>query len=321
MNPTRRLLLGAAASAPIIVSLAPTVRAAAAAGSTATQVTGVQRFRVGDRVVTALLDGHLALQADMFSNLSAEEATTLLEQAYRDSGPVPTGVNAYVVEGGGETVLIDAGGAGAFDGLGHLDSALEQAGYAKEDIARVLVTHLHPDHIGGLASDGQPDFPNATVHVHQADIDFWTSQQNRDGAPEDAKGFFDLAKSTLEAYGDKLQPFDQDGEIAGGFTAMHLPGHTPGHTGYRIGEGADSLTVWGDVVHVGAFQFPKPDAAVGFDVNPETAIETRKKLFDRAASERLRIAGMHLAFPGIGHVEQADQGYRFVAEPWTFAIE
>lgn len=316
MNPTRRLFLGALAGAPVVVSLVPLARAASS--GTPSQVVGVQRFGVGDRVVTALLDGHLGLKAGMFSNLSAEEAQRLLEQSFRQDGPVPTSVNAYVVEGGGETVLIDAGGRGAFDGMGHLGEALEAAGYAKEDIGRVLVTHLHPDHIGGLAQDGQPDFPNATLHVHQADIDFWT---NSDNASEGSRQYFDLAQATLDAYGDKLQPFDEDGEVAGGFTAMHLPGHTPGHTGYRIGDGPKALTVWGDIVHVGVFQFPKPEAAIGFDVNPEQAVETRKKLFEQAAGEGMRIAGMHLAFPGVGRLEQADQGYRFVAEPWTFAIE
>ena len=319
MKISRRDILAAGAAAPVAVALVPRPGAAHEAAAQG-QVLGVQRFAAGGQTVTALLDGHLTLGAELFSNLTEEEAARLLHQAFREEGPVPAGINAYVVKGGGETTLIDAGGRGVFEHAGELGAALDAAGFATEDIGRVLVTHLHPDHIGGLAEGGEARFPNATLHVHQADIDYWTSQQNRDAAAEQMRGMFDLARATLDAYGDRLTPFDADGEVAAGISAMHLPGHTPGHTGYVVGGGGDALTVWGDIVHVEAFQFPKPEAAIGFDVNPEQAIETRRAIFRRAADERSRVAGMHLAFPGVGHVVEEGESYRFAPARWTFAL-
>lgn len=318
----REFLIGAAA-APIALSLvqAPAARAAGGDASPTTQVRGVQHFKLGDKVVTAILDGDFAIGADAFSNLSADEAAAFLQAAYLPNGPVQTGVNAYILRDGARTILIDAGGANAFDSAGRLAAALEPAGVAPEDVDLILATHLHPDHIGGLLKDGAAAFPNAGLRAHEADIAFWTSEENRAAAPDAFKAFFDLAKSAVDAYRDRLDPFSADGEVATGVEAIAMTGHTPGHVGYRIEAGDDSLLIWGDIVHVAAFQLPKPAATIGFDVDSAAAAATRAKVFDQVAAERTRIAGMHLAFPGVGRLEKAAAGgYRFAPEPWNFAL-
>lgn len=317
MSITRRRLVGAAIAAPIAVKLGP---AFAAGPAPTSQVSGVRHIKVPGGVVTALLDGSLPIGAEAFSNLSAEEASGLLERAFMESGPVATGVNCYLFRDGDRTILIDAGGAGAFPNMGELSAALGRADVAPEDIDMVLLTHLHPDHVGGMVTDGAPAFPNAEVVAHDTDISFWTSEDNRAGAPDSMKGFFDLASGVVEAYGDRLTAITGEVEVTTGISSVLLPGHTPGHTGYMIGQGDDALLVWGDIIHVGAFQFPKPEAAIGFDVNPEQAIETRKMILERADAEHLRVAGMHIGFPGVGRVVRHDEGYVFDPEPWTFDL-
>ena len=320
MTPTRRTLLKAAAAAPIALAVAPAA-AGAAPGVPSTQVLGIQHFRAGDGIVTALLDGHLDVGADVFSGLTAEDAERLLAAAYRGAGPVPMGVNAYVYRTATRTILIDAGGGTVFPGLGALADTLAAAGIAPADVDAVLCTHLHPDHAGGLVGGDGPAFPNAALMINEADVAFWTSAENRAAAPESFRGFFDIAAQVVAAYGDRLSPFSGETELAGGVQAVPLPGHTPGHTGFQIGAGDTGLLVWGDIVHVEAFQLPQPTAAIGFDVDQAAAVATRQAILDRVVAERTRIAGTHLSFPGIGHVVRAAEGYAFRPAAWTFDLD
>lgn len=312
----RRTFLTAAATVPVSLTLFPAN--ASATGDAIGQVVGVQNFTVGDWTVTALLDGSIPLGADAFANLTADEASEFLSDAFLDDGPVPTGVNAYVLRNADLTVLVDAGGAGAFPGLGGLSVALKAADIAPDRVTDVLLTHLHPDHIGGLLRANGAMFPNARLHVHQADIDFWTNADIRAQVPDDFKPFFDLAVAVVGTYGDQVEPFSADGELLPGIASRAMAGHTPGHSGFEISSGEDSLLIWGDLVAVAAFQFPKPEAAIAFDIDAEAAIEARKAVFAETAQNRTLVAGMHLPFPGIGHVAVDGDAYRFVPANWQF---
>ncbi|MEM9282240.1 MAG: MBL fold metallo-hydrolase [Verrucomicrobiota bacterium] len=307
----RRSLLKLSALAPIAVAHGeiPT-----------TQVAGYQRFTVGNFVGTAFLDGHLQLGADAFEGLTEAEADALAKAAFLEAGPINTGVNAYLLQSEKEIVLLDAGGAGAMEPLGGLAGLMTEVGVKPEEVTKILITHMHPDHIGGLLSDGVAVFPNASVHIHQADITSWTTEEALTNAPDAFKPFFEFARSVYLAYQDQIVPFTEDTELVPGITTRHLPGHTAGHAGFLVADGDDPLLFWGDIVHVEAYQLPRPELSIGFDIDPDQARMTRLSLLREMSERQHRVAGMHLSFPGIGRIAKEVEGYRFDSEDWAFVI-
>jgi len=171
-----------------------------------------------------------------------------------------------------------------------------------------------------LLRDGAPAFPNATLHVHEADFAFWNNAAIRAATPPDFQGFIDLAVAVSNAYAGRIEQFKGDVDVAPGIRSVELPGHTPGHVGYIIDGGSDSLFVWGDIVHAPVWQFAKPDVTIAFDVDPAQAIITRKRTMDMVATDNLRIAGIHIDYPGIGFAEKHGDGYRFTPESQNFTM-
>ncbi|WP_457649270.1 MBL fold metallo-hydrolase, partial [Profundibacter sp.] len=124
------------------------------------------------------------------------------------------------------------------------------------------------------------------------------------------------ARGMVAPYAARRREFSGEGEIVSGITAIPLPGHTPGHTGYAIHSGNESLLIWGDIIHLPQMQFAHPEWGVVFDTDPRQARETRMRLFDRASADGLTVAGMHVDFPGIGYVERSAAGFRHIPAPW-----
>lgn len=262
-------------------------------------------------LVTPICDGTLELGAEMFSGITDIEVEKCLKNIGLESGPVSGSLNAFLVKSGDKNILIDSGGGAMTPTTGNLLEGLRSSGITPEDIDIVLCTHLHPDHIGGLIESGSPVFKNAELKVHSAEPEFWQKPENRASAPEMFHGFFDLSNAIIEAYGDQLTTFDGETEVAPAINAVPLAGHTPGHCGFQIGDGDDGLLIWGDIVHVQGFQMPQPQASIAFDVDSELAVKTRIDMFERAVKNHLRIAGMHLSHPGLGHVVRLGEGFWF----------
>ncbi|MDJ0995373.1 MAG: MBL fold metallo-hydrolase [Dinoroseobacter sp.] len=295
------------------------VAAVNAADSPATGLVAAREFRIGEALVTALSDGYLPIDASALIGIDAEGFSALLADAYLPGPAHPTGVNAYLVDHGGRLTLIDAGTGTAFgDSLGHLVSTMTALGLNPAAVDAVCATHLHPDHIGGILTEAGNPFANASLHVNEDDLAFWSNGDIKSQAPAEFQGFFDMAMGAVEAFGDRLMPFKGESDLGAGLTSLPLPGHTPGHSGFMLSSGDDTLLFFGDIVHVGPVQFPRPEITIGFDVDTEVAAATRARVFDMASADRLRIAGAHISFPGVGYVEAATEGYRFVPQSWQY---
>lgn len=316
----RTFLLGGSAAA---LSLTLTLPAFAKSGPVTAQISGVQHFNVGDITVSALADGTIDLDTSLFPTAEKDQLQAALKRAFMgDGGKIRGAVNAYVARIGDRVVLIDSGGGSLLGPtMGMLPSQLTAAGITPADVDVIVMTHLHPDHIGGnFAADGKPIFPNATMLVHEAEIAFWRDDAIRGQTPDAFKVFFDAARTSLDAYKGKTEPFSKDGDVMESVQAMHLPGHTPGHTGFNLVSGDQSLLIWGDIVHAPALQFSHPEWSISFDVDPDMARVTRGKIFDQVSADRLRVAGMHLLFPGVGHVLKEASAYEFVPAQWDYDL-
>lgn len=289
--------------------------AGAAAPVQKTQVPGYYRMIVGDFEVTALYDGYIDLDSALLKNTTPKEVQSLLARMFVQGPKVQTAVNAYLVNTGRQLVLIDAGAAKLFGpSLGYVVDNLKAAGYDPAQVDVVLITHLHGDHVNGLVADGKPVFPNAEIWSAQADTDFWLNPEVAAKAPKDAQPFFKMAQDAAAPYqkSGRWKTFAAEQEIVPGIASVVAPGHTPGHTGYLLSSGDRKLLIWGDIVHNHAVQFVRPQVAIEFDVDKKQAVATRKKLLARVAKEKLMVAGMHLPFPGIGHVRAEGKGYAWV---------
>lgn len=280
-----------------------------------TQVPGYYRVALGDMEVTALFDGYVDLGANLLLGANKAEVQRLLASKFIAGDKVQTAVNAYLINSGGKLILVDAGAAKAFGPtLGFIGDQLRAAGYKPEQVDVVLLTHLHADHVAGvLDANGKPLFPNAEIYANQTEADFWLSEDNAAKAPKDFKPFFELARKSVAPYqaAGKFKTFTGEAEF-GGIKAVASNGHTPGHTSYLVESKGQRLLILGDAVHSHAVQFARPEVAIEFDSDKKAAIAARKMLFAWTAKDKLLVSGMHLPFPGLGHVRADGKGYAWV---------
>jgi glyoxylase-like metal-dependent hydrolase (beta-lactamase superfamily II) len=280
-----------------------------------TQAPAYYRLMLGDDEITAISDGTVGLPIDkLLFNVDPQVLQRTLAEAYL-TVPVETSVNAFLINTGSKLVLIDTG-AGVLFGptLGKLLINLRAAGYQPEQVDEIYLTHMHPDHLGGLMAGDKLAFPNAIVRADQREAEFWLSQANLDKAPDDSKGFFQGAMASLNPYvkAGKFKPFDGDTDLGGGIKAVASYGHTAGHSVYVVESKGQKLIVWGDLIHVGSVQFPDPSVVIHFDTDSKEALAQRLKIFADVAKQGDMVAAAHLSFPGIGHLRSAGSGYTWL---------
>jgi glyoxylase-like metal-dependent hydrolase (beta-lactamase superfamily II) len=296
-----------------------TAPAQAAAPMAKSPAPGYFRVMVGDFEVTPLSDGTVDLPVDQLLHQKPEQTKAGLAKSYLKL-PLETSDNAYLVNTGSKLVLIDTG-AGALFGptLGKLVTNLKAAGYQPEQVDEIYITHFHGDHVGGLASNGQVAFPNATVRAAKQEAEFWLSEANMNKAPADKKGFFQGAMASVNPYvkAGKFKPFEGNVELVPGIRANGDAGHTPGHTTYEVESKGEKLVLIGDLIHVAAVQMENPAVTIGFDSDEKAAAAARKKEFDAAAKGGYLIGGAHLQFPGMGHLRAEGKGYRWIPVNFT----
>ncbi len=243
----------------------------------------------------------------------------MLAEAFRPGRR--TSVNCYAIHSAGRLALIETGSGNYLaPTAGQLQQNLTAAGIDPAAVELVMLTHMHPDHSAGLTdrATGRRLFPNAEVVVHENEPRHWDDDAAMARASERArKLYFECAREQIAPYRDRLRPFSGPKEVFPGVTTVPLHGHTPGHSGYRIASGDQSLLIWGDIVHVPEIQVPRPEVTIEFDTDPAAAAATRRRTFDVVTSEKQLIAGMHVHFPGFAHVVRSGGGYTLLPEPWV----
>ena len=295
----------------------------AAAPMAASQAPGYFRMMLGSFEVTALSDGTLDLPVDTLLSADARQTRADVASLHLEV-PLETSFNAYLINTGEKLVLIDTGGGALFGSrLGQLARHIEAAGYQASQIDEVLLTHLHSDHIGGLMSDGQPVFANATVRADGRESGYWLSAEARKHAAANDLQFFDAAAAMLTPYiaAGKYQPFKAGSQIVPGISAVSADGHTAGSTVYLIESKGRRLLLIGDLIHVGPVQFKRPDVTIEFDVDRDAARATRVDVFRRAAVSGDLLGGSHLPFPGLGRLQAEGKGYRWLPVDYTTQVK
>ncbi|PVB61855.1 MBL fold metallo-hydrolase [Labrenzia sp. 011] len=307
---TRRAALLGAGGAIAGAGLAASMPVQAAATKQGPLAAPVARYPLGGFEINTLLDGAVTLQepqktfatnveADTFSATSAENF--IPDDSFQISF-TPTLINT-----GSELVLFDTGnGEGARPGRGNMRAALENAGYTPEQVDVVVLTHMHPDHIGGLMEGGEPAFANARYVAGQTEYDFWAAMD------AEANGVTKLMASHVKPLAEKMTFLNDGGAVTSGITAMSAPGHTPGHMIYMIESDGKQLVLAADTANHFVWSLAYPDWEVRFDMDKETAATTRRKVFGMLAGDKLPFVGYHMPFPAVGYVAQEGDGFRYV---------
>lgn len=297
---SRRAALAGAAAAPLAATVAVPVQAA-----TPATPPKARAFQIGDFTVSTLLSGSVprdGMKEIFGGGASDADWTRVAEENFisPDAGQfyfTPT----LVTTPSSETILFDTGlNAGA------ITAALADAGKTPADVDVVVLTHMHPDHIGGMmGEDGSPTFANARYVTAAREYDFWAAMEagNRVG---------DLVAKNVTPLAEKMSFIDGGGSVMSGITAMPAYGHTPGHMNYMLESNGAQMVLIADLANHYVFSFAHPEWEVRFDMDKAAATAARREMLGMLAADRLPMIGYHMPFPAAGFVETRGEGFRYV---------
>ena len=272
----------------------------------------ISKMTVGSVGVTALLDGEIVAPAEFLLNLKDQDEQTIRENENNKLSYL--NMNAFLVQKGDRNLLIDAGCRELFGPTcGFIQDALGEIELSTDDITDLFFTHLHPDHIAGaLNTDGTAVFKNANVQVVEAEYNFWQAD-NFDAIEVNGADWAGVAKGVLNAYKDRLELTTSEKEIISGISLVDIPGHTPGHAGFRVDSDNESLLHLGDIMHFQNLQLIDPNVSTIFDIDYETALTSRKRILDMVSADGNLCTSGHWLSPKFGHIERHGSGYAMVS--------
>lgn len=316
---TRRQMLTSAAAGAAALMLPRGAPAKMPMGQT--QAPEFYRFKLGTAECTVVTDGQLPLgdPAAAFSNITKDEIARELHDNFLPAKNAVLEQNVLVVNFGDRVVLFDTGmGSERLfgDSTGKLQPTLRQAGIDPANVDAVVMSHAHIDHCGGLvADDGSRNFPNAQYFIGEPDFNYWTSDSIIPSDYPARPHFLGQARKNLLPVKDAIHFYKDHEEILPGITALSAPGHTVSHTVFMINVGNDQLCYIGDLAHHPVLLLERPRTHFAYDTDAAQSAESRVRMMDMFAAQRIPILAYHFAWPGIGHVAKQGEGYRYFPAP------
>src|ERR1700758_3140309 len=292
---------------------------------------GFYRFKIGDFQAPVISDGYglqIPVGPIFAMNASEAELAPVLKANFMPPVIQVTN-NPLVVDTGRGRILVDTGFGekigppfGSFPGL---EENLRRAGITSESIDLVVISHCHLDHIGGLVTkSGALAFPKAQFVFVDAEWNYWTgnryeSDVNSSPMPDPFKqATIGVARKTLPLVADRCRFVKQGGEIISGVHYIAAPGHSPSHAAILFTSGDEQFIHMGEIAHNPVTSLQHPDWTPVFDYDPVQAINSRKAILDRVATDGVMVMGYHFPFPAIGHVVRNGTAYHWEAAQWTW---
>ncbi len=264
-------------------------------------------LQTGEHEIIVITDGGAEFNHELFPGTDAAHIDNLLASA--NTKTIKTNFNAFIVKSPNRTLLVDAGPRDLMGAdCGKLPDGLTEAGIHPDDITHLMLTHLHPDHIAGAVTpENSAVFKNATVLINEDELAFWSRPTAFD--EQMMEDWRQLAQAVLSAYGEQVQTFAGDADLGSGVSSISLPGHTPGHCGFRVDDGNASFVMATDILHAPVLQLADPEIGIVFDIDAEQARQTRKKTLAMIASDQLIFSGGHMVEPKLATLSAAGTGY------------
>ena len=282
----------------------------------------IYQFTFGEFIITQILEGHVT-RKDMHpfvaTNATADEVQSVAREHYAPYPDLEHGFVCTVIKTSTNLIVVDPGFGqnSPLPTAGFFMQSLCAAGYSADQVDTVIISHSHPDHIGGLMTDGKATFGNAEIIYGRAEFEFWQRGEFISEMRQPTLALFNKVALPLR---DRMRFIEPDKIILPGLTALNAFGHSAGHLVFHIESAENRMMMLNDTVAHYVASFARPDWHFSMDDDAEAAAISRKRILDQVATDQIPVTGFHLPFPSLGYVDTSGKGYRFHPATYQFNL-